>query len=89
RCLRGRFSRGRGSLSPRYIPAFLPHRQNYLGMLRNLFSDFLERPKEIYQKVVQLYGPTGSGKSRAAKNSSQKLKRPFQLSGTERCFFRA
>lgn len=32
-------------------------------MLRNLFGDFLEKPKESYMKVVQIYGPTGSGKS--------------------------
>lgn len=53
----------KSSLSPRYVPAFLPHRQAHLKMLRNLFSDFLERPKECCEKVVQLYGPTGSGKS--------------------------
>lgn len=53
----------KSSLSPRYVPAFLPHRQTHLKMLRNLFSDFLERPKECCEKVVQIYGPTGSGKS--------------------------
>lgn len=53
----------KGSLSPRYVPAQLPHRQTHLNMLRNLFSDFLERPKESYERVVQVYGPTGSGKS--------------------------
>ena len=53
----------KGSLSPRYVPAVLPHRQKYLNMLRSLFSDFLEGPEESCGKVVQLYGPTGSGKS--------------------------
>lgn len=32
-------------------------------MLHNLFSDFLEKPRESCMKVAQLYGPTGSGKS--------------------------
>jgi len=53
----------RESLSPRHVPKALPHRQKQLDMLRSLFSEFLERPREAYQKVVQIYGPTGSGKT--------------------------
>ena len=53
----------REALSPRHVPKTLPHRQKHLDMLRSLFSEFLERPKEAYQKVVQIYGPTGSGKT--------------------------
>jgi cell division control protein 6 len=55
--------RSRESLSPRHVPTSLPHRQVYMKMLRDLFKGFLERPEEVYQKVVQIYGPTGSGKS--------------------------
>ena len=53
----------RESLSPRHVPKALPHRQKHLDMLRSLFSEFLERPREACQKVVQVYGPTGSGKT--------------------------
>lgn len=55
--------RRKESLSPRHAPSSLPHRHAHMQMLRDLFKDFLERPKEVYQKVVQIYGPTGSGKS--------------------------
>jgi len=55
--------RRKAALSPRHVPESLPHREVYLKMLRNLFSDFLEKPKESYQRVVQVYGPTGSGKT--------------------------
>ena len=53
----------RSCLSPRYVPEKLPHRQVYLDMLHNLFSEFAERPKEACMKVVQVFGATGSGKS--------------------------
>jgi len=56
------FSR-KETLSPRHVPKSLPHRRKHVDMLRSLFSEFLERPREVYQKVVQIYGPTGSGKS--------------------------
>jgi len=55
--------RRKEALSPRYVPKTLPHRQPQLNMLRSLFSDFLEKPMEAYQKVVQIFGPTGSGKT--------------------------
>jgi cell division control protein 6 len=32
-------------------------------MLQDLFTDFLEKPKESYQRIVQILGPVGSGKS--------------------------
>lgn len=50
-------------LLPRHIPSYLPHRELHINMLRGLFKDFLERPGETYERVVQLYGPVGSGKT--------------------------
>jgi len=34
-----------------------------MRMLHDLFSDFLEKPKQTYQRIVQILGPIGSGKS--------------------------
>ena len=32
-------------------------------MLHDLFEDFLKKPYEVYQRIVQIIGPVGSGKS--------------------------
>ncbi len=53
-------------LLPRHIPTYLPHREPHINMLHVLFKDFLERPGETYERVVQLYGPVGSGKTSTA-----------------------
>jgi cell division control protein 6 len=53
-------------LLPRHIPSSLPHRELHISMLRGLFVEFLERPGETYERVVQLYGPVGSGKTSTA-----------------------
>ena len=51
------------SLFPRHIPTVLPHRENIFRMLHSLFDDFLKKPDRIYQGIVQIFGPIGSGKS--------------------------
>lgn len=55
--------RDRDSLFPRHIPDSLPHREYYMRMLHDLFTDFLRKPGQTYQRVVQILGPIGSGKS--------------------------
>lgn len=55
--------RDRRKLYPRHIPETLPHRGIQMKFLHGLFDDFLEAPHESYQRVVQLYGPIGSGKT--------------------------
>jgi len=55
--------RNRDSLFPRHIPDSLPHREYHMRMLRDLFEDFLEKPGQTYQRIVQIFGPIGSGKS--------------------------
>ena len=55
--------RNRDSLLPKHIPDSLPHREYHMRMLRDLFHDFLEKPGKTYQRVVQIFGPIGSGKS--------------------------
>lgn len=55
--------KNRDILFPRHIPDSLPHREYHMHMLRDLFTDFLEKPGQTYQRVVQILGPIGSGKS--------------------------
>jgi len=55
--------RDRKRLFPRHIPEALPHRDMEMGMLHALFEDFLDSPAESYQRVVQILGPIGSGKT--------------------------
>lgn len=50
-------------LFPSYIPETLPHRERQIGLLDSLFRGFLSRPGRTYQRIVQLYGPVGSGKT--------------------------
>ena len=56
----------RNSLFPRHIPDVLPHRENVLRMLHDLFDDFLRKPHRVYQRIIQIFGPIGSGKSSTA-----------------------
>jgi len=60
---RGSVFRDRERLLPRHIPGALPHREAHIRMLRSLFEDFLNKPGETYERVVQLLGPVGSGKT--------------------------
>ncbi|MBL7080094.1 AAA family ATPase [Candidatus Bathyarchaeota archaeon] len=62
-------------LLPRYIPGALLHRERQLSMLDNIFRDTLENPRENYMRVVQLLGPTGSGKTSTALWFGSKLQR--------------
>jgi len=55
--------RDRKKLLPRHIPESLPHRGLQMRKLHGLFDDFFDAPRESYQRVVQLYGPIGSGKT--------------------------
>jgi cell division control protein 6 len=53
----------REKLFPRHIPSVLPHREKQMRMLEALFEDFLSRPGRTYQRIVQIQGPIGSGKT--------------------------
>ena len=65
--------KNRDSLFPRHIPKTLPHREYYKRMLHDLFEDFLKKPYEVYQRVVQIIGPVGSGKSCTAFRFGEEL----------------
>ena len=72
---RGSVFKNRDSLFPRHIPTSLPHREYQIRMLHDLFIDFLEKPKESYQRIVQVLGPIGSGKSCTAYRFGIELER--------------
>ncbi|MCP8310637.1 MAG: AAA family ATPase [Candidatus Methylarchaceae archaeon HK01M] len=50
-------------LSPRYIPKFLPHREEQIKTLKDFLWDSLQNPSDSYLKVLQLIGDVGSGKT--------------------------
>ncbi|MCJ7634917.1 AAA family ATPase [Candidatus Bathyarchaeota archaeon] len=56
----------RNRLSPRYMPTFLPHREEQLHALTNLFEDTLDRISETYLRTVQIIGGVGVGKTSTA-----------------------
>jgi len=60
-------------LSPRYVPRFLPHREEQLRFLWSLYSDSLEHIHETYLLVCQLIGPLGTGKTVTALRFGQLL----------------
>jgi len=53
----------RSKLSPRYIPKTLPHREEQLGYLYNMFDDVLDDPTQVYLRPVQVVGGVGTGKT--------------------------
>ncbi|MCP8322968.1 MAG: AAA family ATPase [Candidatus Methylarchaceae archaeon HK02M2] len=53
----------RDKLSPRYIPEFLPHREEQIKLLKDFLWDSLRNPSKSYSKVLQLIGDVGSGKT--------------------------
>jgi len=55
--------RDKEKLFPFHVPESLPHRGRFMGMLQDLFEDFLEKPGRTYERVVQVFGPVGSGKT--------------------------
>lgn len=59
----GSVFRDKEKLFPYHVPESLPHRRRYIGMLQDLFEDFLEKPGRTYERVVQVFGPVGSGKT--------------------------
>lgn len=61
----------RDSLSPSYIPKKLPHREEQLKFLLNLFSESIKWKSHL--RCIQLVGGVGSGKTATAKRFSEIL----------------
>ena len=71
----------REKLFPRYIPGALPHREPQMRVLQGLFMEFLRRPGETYQRVVQLLGPIGAGKTCTANRFCLQYQREAEEKG--------
>lgn len=41
----------------------LPHREEQVSFLWNIYGSILERPSESFLRIVQIIGPAGTGKS--------------------------
>lgn len=55
--------RDKDKLLPKHIPDIILHREHHMHMLQALFEDFLKRPGRTYQRVIQILGPIGTGKT--------------------------
>jgi cell division control protein 6 len=72
----------RDKLFPKHIPEVLHHREYHMNMLFSLFQDFLIRPDRIYQRVIQMLGPVGSGKTSTVKWFGRQLQREAEENDT-------
>jgi len=61
--VRSRIFKDRDKLSPRYVPATLPHRERQIQDLYSTFREALADPSRSLLKAVQIVGPAGSGKT--------------------------
>jgi cell division control protein 6 len=59
----GSVFKDKNKLSPHYVPFILPHREKHISILQDLFLDFLEKPGQTFQKVIQVLGGVGVGKT--------------------------
>ncbi|MBC7091401.1 MAG: AAA family ATPase [Nitrososphaeria archaeon] len=57
----------REKLTPRYIPANLPHRNDEVNFLNSFFRESLTYPSKSHLKTVQIVGAVGSGKTAVAR----------------------
>jgi len=53
----------KNKLSPRYLPSSLPHREEQIRSLENIFNDSLDKIAETYLRTVQVVGGVGVGKT--------------------------
>lgn len=64
--------RDEGKLLPEYVPISLPHREEHLRRLAEIFKIVIESRGEVFQRAV-LTGGTGVGKTAVAKRFGQSI----------------
>ncbi len=69
--------RDRSKLSPKYIPNELPHRDDQLQYIQNLFKEAQSDPDKFPLMVLQIVGPTGIGKTSTVLRFSKKIEEDF------------
>jgi archaeal cell division control protein 6 len=69
--------RDRSKLSPRYIPADLPHRETQIEQIQHIFRDSYLAPDRFPLAVLQIIGPAGIGKTSTILKFSKLLEQAF------------
>jgi archaeal cell division control protein 6 len=69
--------RDRSKLSPRYIPADLPHRETQIEQIQHIFRDSYLAPDRFPLAVLQIIGPAGIGKTSTILKFSKLLEQDF------------
>src|SRR5919205_260189 len=69
--------RDRSKLSPRYIPANLPHRERQMEQIHYVFRDSYLAPDRFPLAVLQIIGPAGIGKTSTVLKFSKLLEQDF------------
>jgi archaeal cell division control protein 6 len=69
--------RDRSKLSPRYIPADLPHRERQIEQIQHIFRDSYLAPDKFPLAVLQIIGPAGIGKTSTILKFSKLLEQDF------------
>jgi archaeal cell division control protein 6 len=67
----------RSKLSPRYLPAELPHREGQMNQLMHVFSESALNPDKFPLTVIQVIGSAGIGKSSTVIKFSKQLEENF------------
>jgi archaeal cell division control protein 6 len=69
--------RDRSKLSPRYIPADLPHREKQIEQIQHVFKESYSNPDKFPLVVLQIIGPAGIGKTSTVLKFSKLLGEDF------------
>jgi cell division control protein 6 len=69
--------RDRSKLSPRYIPADLPHREKQIEQIQHVFKESHSNPDKFPLVVLQIIGPAGIGKTSTVLKFSKLLGEDF------------
>jgi cell division control protein 6 len=69
--------RDRSKLSPRYIPAELPHRERQMEQIHYVFRDSYLAPDRFPLAILQIIGPAGIGKTSTVLKFSKLLEQDF------------
>src|ERR671939_362458 len=69
--------RDRSKLSPRYIPADLPHRERQIEQIQHIFRDSYLAPDRFPLAILQIVGPAGIGKTSTVLKFSKLLENDF------------
>lgn len=72
----------RQKLHPSYTPPELLHREKQIRMLDHIFKPPLKNPEKQVMKIIQIIGPTGSGKTSTLQYFSHSLRKASQETPT-------